>query len=253
MTTSPPPLNLDANPLRAPGDGGPGFCYPSDADLFRGAGSLADGPLLIALDSNIILDLEQHGTAILNQEQVDGIDSELQAELAALGAILDLWMVRDIRFIVLPRTRDDYRKPPPPARMKEREQLFEQIEAALTFQTGDWGQEHERFVGAREMAPEASELIDSVSPLDGRMLTSAWNAGVDVFLTRDAKVLAACEDSEPPFPAVLAPSGLVNRLSTLGEDLFFLGQVEHPGCVWAFGMPFGDTGKWVPLYEAMGV
>ncbi|PVW04774.1 hypothetical protein DEA06_08345 [Microbacterium sp. Gd 4-13] len=251
MTAS--PLDLDGNPLRAPGDGGPGFCYLSDADLFRGAGSLEDGPFLIALDSNIILDLEQHGTAILEREEADGINAEHQQELAALGAILDLWMVRDIRFVVVPRTRVDYRKAPSPSRMVERERMFEHIEAALTFQTGDWGREDERFGGARAMPPVAARLIDSVSPLDGRMLTSAWNAGVDVFLTRDARLLAACQDGEPPFPAVLAPTGLVNRLAQLGEDPFFLGQVEHPSCAWAFGMPFGDTGKWVSLYEAMGV
>ncbi|WP_449407120.1 hypothetical protein [Microbacterium maritypicum] len=246
-------MDLMSNPLRAAGDGGLGFCYGSDPDLFRGCGALEDGPLLIALDSNIIFDLEDHGAAILDGEEIIGVDAKLQAQLGALGQILELWLLRDIRFIVVPRTRLDYRKEPSVERVASRERTFRRIEAAVTFQADDWGDEHRRFLGERPATAAVEEAIARVSILDGLMLRSAWDAGVDVFLTRDDTVLAAVADSPPSFPLVLDPAGLMGHLSSMGSNAFDLGTVEHAGCRWAVGVPFGDSGKWVPLFEALSV
>lgn len=244
-------MDLTLNPLRAYGDGGPGFCYEADPDLFRGAGSLLDGPLLVALDSNIIFDLEKYGPAILDQEEVSGIDARLGIELLALGEIIDLWMMRDIRFIMVPRTREDFRRPPSADRMTERERTFQRIESALTFQVGDWEGSDSRFGGSRASTPSVDDIIGGVSELDALMLRSAWDAGVDVFLTRDEKVLSTCGQAAAPMPLVASPSTLRDRLGALGDDLMFLGMVDHADCQWSFGFPMGDTGKWVPLFEAM--
>lgn len=244
-------MDLTLNPLRASGDGGPGFCYEADRDLFRGAGSLSDGPLLVALDSNIIFDLEKHGPAILEQETVTGTDARLSHELIALGHIIDLWMMRDIRFIVVPRTREDYRRPPSADRLSERERTFQRIEHALTFQVGDWEDSGLRFGAARSSTPSVDQVIGAVSELDSLMLRSAWDAGVDVFLTRDEKVLNVCGSAAAPMPLVASPSTLRDRLGLLGDDLMFLGMIDHADCQWSFGFPMGDTGKWVPLFEAM--
>lgn len=244
-------MDLTHSPLRAPGDGGPGFCYDSDRDLFRGAGDLLDGPLLVALDSNIIFDLEKHGPAILEQETPPAIDPRLGHELLALGHIIDLWMMRDIRFIVVPRTREDFRRPPSADRMSERERTFQQIEYALTFQVGDWEDSRSRLGDVRPTSPPVDQVIDGVSELDALMLRSAWDAGVDIFLTRDEKVLSACGSAAAPMPLVASPSMLRDRLGRLGDDLVFLGMIEHADCHWSFGFPMGDTGKWVPLFEAM--
>jgi hypothetical protein len=240
-----------SNPLRALGDGGPGFCYDADRDLFRGVGRLIDGPLLVALDSNIIYDLEEHGEAILEQEEVLGIEAEHAENLLALGQIIDLWMMRDIRFIVVPRTRSDYRRPPPDDRMRQRELTFQRIEYALTFQVGDREDSDGRFVGARPATQYVDELIHRASELDALMLRSAWDAGVDVFLTRDEKVLRACSPSRAPFPLVASPTVLRDRFAALGGDPMFPGMIAHADCQWSLGLPVGDTGKWVPLFEAM--
>lgn len=244
-------MDLALNPLRALGDGGPGFCYESDRDLFRGAGSLNDGPLLVALDSNIIFDLEEHGEAILELEDTPGVDRSLAEELLAVGQIIDVWMARDIRFIVVPRTRNDFRRAPSEERMRQREATFRRIELALTFQAGDWEDAGARFRGERPSSPAVDSLIELAPDLDALMLRSAWNAGVDVFLTRDVQVLRACGHAGAPLPLIVSPTGLRNRLDSLGNDLLFLGMTDHAGCQWSGGLPIGDMGKWVPLFEAM--
>jgi hypothetical protein len=85
------------------------------------------------------------------------------------------------------------------------------------------------------------------------MLWSAWDSGADVFLTRDMRVLDVAGGAAQPFPAALTPSQLATRLSALGQNLLFLGQVQHPDCRWASGLPFGDMGKWSALLEALSV
>ncbi|AXL10742.1 hypothetical protein DXT68_00220 [Microbacterium foliorum] len=240
-----------SNPLRALGDGGPGFCFDIDRDLFRGAGDAADGPLLIALDSNVIFDLERYGSLILDQEHIPGVDDAYREELEALGAILDLWMVRDIRFIVVPRTRHDFKKSPSPERLAARERLFQRIEDALTFQADDWGAEHQRFTWSRPVTPATRAVLDVSPGLDALMLESAWSAGVDAFLTLDAGVIKAAGAAMAPFPLVVKPTQLANRLHKLGPNPFLSGRVDHPDCLWEGGLPFGDSGKWVPLLEAL--
>lgn len=244
-------MAFDMNPLRVGGDGGPGYCYDTDRDLFRGAAGLLDGPLLVALDSNILFDLQNHGEAILGEAPIEGVDDGFRAELEALGAILDRWMVRDIRFIVVPRTRKDYRKEPSEQRQVERELLFGRIESALTFQAQDWAEEHRRFRRPRPVTPQARSVLRAAPPLDGKMLESSWSAGVDVFLTRDLKVVQVAGSAAAPFPLVVTPTQLDQRLDALGSDLFFCGRMEHPGCESAGEFPLGDTGKWGPLLDAM--
>jgi len=239
--------------LRRPGEGGPGFCYESDPDLFRGATSLVDGPLLIGLDSNIIYDFEAHGLQILEQTETEGIDELRRRELDALGELINLWLVRDIRFIVVPRIRGDFRKLPSPSRQVERERLLRRIEQALTFQLDDWGREAERFGGDRPLPPGTERALAKVSSLDALMLRSAWNSGVDVFLTRDHKVHTIEASLPAPFPMILSPSQLVSRIHKMRGDLFSLGQIAHDGCTWRDSFPMGDTGKWVPLLEALGL
>lgn len=244
-------MDLTSNPLRVSGDGGLGFCYFSDLELFAGRGALEDGPLLIALDSNIIFDLEGYGTAIIDGHEIPGIDARLRAELDALGQILELWFLRDVRFIVVPRTRLDFHKQPSPERLASRERTFQRIESSLTFQAEDWGAEQLRFPPGSPTTPDADDMFRRVSPLDGLMLRSAWEAGVDVFMTRDKRILSAAGRAPEAFPVLLSPTALVARLVSMGSDPLTLGTVDHRGCRWAAGVPFGDSGKWGPLLEAL--
>lgn len=242
---------LEDNPLRTLGDGGPGFCYVANRDLYRGSGSLVDGPMLVGLDSNILFDLEKHGLALIEDELPDDLsDNELQ-ELEGLQQVLDLWMVRDLRFIVVSRTRADFKRSPTAARLAERDQLFSRIEATLAFQLDGWGEAAEGAAWDRLPSAEAHAAFERIpSELDQLMVRSAWEAGVDIFVTRDLAVLKAQRDVPADYPLVLSPSGLAERLDGLGDDPFFLGMVDHEDCLWSHGLMFGDTGRWVTLFEA---
>lgn len=191
--------------------------------------------------------------AILEQEDVEGVDAERGRQLTALGQIIDLWMMRDVRFVVVPRTRSDFRRLPSDVRMRQRERTFERIESALTFQLGDWEDTSGRFAGGRSLTSAAHDVIGAASTLDALMLRSAWDCAVDVFLTSDLKLLNACSHAAAPFPLISSPSGLADRLAMLGTDPMFIGMVDHEDCRWDFGFLLGDTGKWVTLFEAMSI
>ena len=77
-------------------DGSLGLCHPALPGLLP---SGHHGPLVVALDSNILIDLQQHGSELLDE---GGLISEgnatrgYPAELAALADLLNLWLLRDM-------------------------------------------------------------------------------------------------------------------------------------------------------------
>lgn len=246
-----------SNALRGPGDGGQGYCYDFDRQLFAGSEGLVDGPLLIALDSNVLFDLEELGRHLIDDDLPSPVGGERGMQLEALGRLLEAWFMRDIRFAVVPATRDDFKKSPPESRLRERERLFSSIEQALTFQLDDWGNEAERHVPWRESDEEVDYALARVPDhLDRLMIQSAWECGSDVFLTMDTRLLAAMRTVPSGFPNVWSPAQLVSRLldSDSGSDAarhwLMSGTISHVDCRWAGGLPFGDTGKWVRLFEA---
>ena len=176
--------------------------------MFAGSEGLVDGPLLIALDSNVLFDLEELGRHLIDDDLPSPVGGERRMQLEALGRLLETWLMRDIRFVVVPATRDDFRKSPPESRLREREHLFSSIEEALTFQLDDWGNEAERHVPWREPDAEADSALARVpDDLDRLMIQSAWECGSDVFLTVDTRLLAAMRTVPPGFPALRTLGG----------------------------------------------
>ena len=243
---------LGRNPLREVGDGGVGFCYDVDRPLFAGSGLLQDGPLLLALDSNVMFDIELYGSRLIDGESICGLDDARLKELDALGELLDLWLVRDIRFVVLPSIRSDYRRSPSADRLKERERLFSALELALLFHTGHWETDSHDFFWKRASSAEAEAVLTRVrGDLDRRMVRAAWDCAADVFLTSDEGVLVACTETPSDFPNVLRPTQLLERLESAGVTHFNGGRLNHPDCRWAASIPFGDIGRWVGLLQAL--
>lgn len=88
------------------GEGGLGFCYEALPDLLPWG---YHGPLIVALDSNVLIELQQHGNAILNEED-PAVDADYATELDGLAEVLNVWMLRDVRFVVTPRALTDAKK-----------------------------------------------------------------------------------------------------------------------------------------------
>jgi hypothetical protein len=86
--------------------GGLGFCHAALPGLLP-----VDyhGPLVVALDSNALIDLQQYGNRLLNEDPLD-VDDAYAEDLSGLGDLLNLWLLRDIRFVVTPRSLTDAKK-----------------------------------------------------------------------------------------------------------------------------------------------
>lgn len=245
--------------MRMLGSGGQGYCYDFDRGLFAGAEGLLDGPLVIALDSNVLIDIESHGMELFDDNLGDSIPQKSRSNLIALADLLEAWLVRDIRFIVVPPTREDFKRTPTPDRLRSRDRFFSAVEEALTFQLDDWGEAEDRLAWTREPDLAVAQALMRVpDDLDRAMVEGAWACGADVFLTQDRRLLSAMKSFPEGFPNVCSPADLSARLfaasslaSAVGPTWLTSGTVSHSDCHWAGGLPFGDTGKWGKLLEAL--
>lgn len=216
-------------------DGGIGFCHDAvPAVLPPGY----HGPLVVALDSNVLIDLQQHGARLLNDEEL-GIQNDYEEELLALGSIVDIWMLRDIRFIVTPRSRTDAKRLSDRF-LATRGPAVDALARSLAFQSGDW----------TALAPSEASLppLGSVSGIpsgaDRDLLVEAQATGAHVFLTRDEQVLTTAT-VEGPGLRILRPTDLADELVLGGVELFSGGRCLAQDCPYAdFDLPAPDLGKW---------
>lgn len=248
-----------ADVLRSTGDSFAVFCYDAIPILFQGVLSMDHGPLLVALDSSIIIDLQDHGFALFEDERPAKVSGQYAKDLDALAQILDLWLLRDIRFIVLPRALSDAKKRQLSKKVARKMVSMERIANALTFQLQDWGYEQDRFPDdpnvddAPQLDMDVPSVADSVPKgADRELVLQAIRTDIDVFLTRDKKVLKAARTIKSDLLQVLSPSQLwvilINhKVSHLGADI-----LDHPDCPYRNGLIAGDTGKWQGLLSVFG-
>jgi len=216
-------------------DGGLGFCYLAVPELLPTG---HHGPLVIALDSNVLIDLQQHGGKLLDDEDMR-VDEGYEEQLLALGTVLNIWMLRDIRFIVTSRSRTDARRRSERF-LATRGPAIDALAASLAFQYGDWS------VPApsdREVPPVGSVTgIPAGADLD--LLLEAQSIGAHVFLTRDARVLDFAVLTGPAL-RIMRPTDLADELVLSGANLFMGGLCLADDCPYAtFAAPAPDLGKW---------
>lgn len=236
-----------ATRLRRIGDGGPGFCAASDPDLFRFAVD-ADTPLLVALDTNILIDLVSNAGIVLDDEPAPS--SPHGKQLDALGSLINSWMVRDIRFVPLRRSIDDSgRRALTGERASVRRRTLDGVASALSYQTDDW--EWDWMASDLHAAPAFIDPSVITGHADRELVEAASALRCDVFLTQDKRVLAA--NGAVPL-LLLSPVELAQRLDALpGDGIFGIGGIaDHPGCRYAAGQYLmGDMGKIAALLEAI--
>lgn len=229
-------------------DGGPGFCGAALPGLLP-----ADyhGPLVVALDSNVLIDLQQHGEVLLDGEGIDelGVPDDYADELAALSDLLNLWLLHDIRFIVTPRSLTDAKKPNANF-VARRGPSVQALADALAFQYGDWTVAPP---SATEVEPlgEESGLPDSA---DRDLVLEAQGVGAHVFLTRDNRLIEGVRLSGPTLH-VTRPSALASFLIQAGVVALGGGTCGSAECPYAEFLPAPDMGKWGPLlsiFESAG-
>lgn len=221
-------------------EGGIGFCQEALPGLLPAG---YHGPLVVALDSNTLIDLQHHGAALLNDGPLPANverDAAYVRELAALADLINLWLIRDIRFVVTPRSLTDAKKVTQRF-LYRRLPAVDAIAESLAFQFGDWTiaapSKHSGFQARGE------ETGLPGGP-DRDLVLEAQAVGAHAFLTRDGEVLEKTSLSGPTL-AVILPSGLTRALDGAGVQPFFGGTCAQVGCPYdGWSLPAPDMGKW---------
>lgn len=218
-------------------DGGMGFCHEALPSLLPWG---YHGPLVVALDSNALIDLQQHGALLLDGNVPGGINGEYAAELTGLSDLLSIWLLRDIRFVVTPRSLSDAKKVTQRF-LDRRLPAVDAIAESLAFQFGDWNvPAPSRRTGLRPCGEETG-LPDGP---DRDLVLEAQAVGAHVFLTRDREVLEKTSLSGPVLLVVL-PSALARELTGAGVQPFYGGTCGTAACPYGrWAMPAPDMGKW---------
>ncbi|OBK39014.1 hypothetical protein A5659_13335 [Mycobacterium sp. 1165196.3] len=202
------------------------------------------GPLVVALDSNILIDMQQHGNTLLDGG-APHVGELYQVELLALGSVLDVWLMRDIRFIATPRSRTDGRRGTDHV-LAKRERAIDALGETLAFQYSDW----------TVVAPADFEDLHEYGTIDGLpegadrdLVGEAQSVGAHVFLTRDRAVLGrAVVDGRAL--GVMSPTALLDQLVSAGVQPFAGGLCQDVACPYRRSSVLApDTGKWSSLFS----
>jgi len=197
---------------------GPDFIYESAPSLFQGR--RGRGPLFIAWDTNLLVDYFEFGRALGEGDDLpDQRDEEYTGELEGLQFLIALWVLRDIRFMILPESVIDATKKLSLERRASRLKAFHEFVSAL------------RLVGydsPKLDAPSRDGLLILPEPFlqravakipqgfDRVLANSAARLGLHVFMTRDKRILSQ-RDALKSFGLLLAsPLDLLEELIRCG-------------------------------------
>jgi len=217
-------------------EAGLGFCHAVLPELLQVG---YHGPLVVALDSNVLIDFQTHGSEMLNDE-IGVAEAKYAEELRCLATLLDLWMLRDIRFVVTPRARSDAKRSIPGF-----DEMIDGLAKSLAFQFGDWTYPAP---SNRPAPPPVGDEHGLPLGADRDLVLEAQAAGAHTFVTRDRRVLRRTVLTGPSM-RICAPSDLAEELVTSGIGLMAGGLCEEQGCPYGnTRTPAPDIGKWGPLF-----
>lgn len=215
-------------------DCGREFCHAAVAELPPIG---CHGALITAFDSNVLIDPQEYGGGLLDGQDL-GAEEGYEEQLLVLGTILDMWMLRDVQFIVTPRSRTDAK------RLSERflatrVLAIGALAESLAFQFGDWSVaalsgRHLEPVGRVTGIPDSADLD---------LLLEAQSVGAHVFLTRDEQALTSAVLTGPGL-RIIRSTDVADELVLGGVKIFAYGLCQTEDCpYWEFSAPFPDLGK----------
>jgi hypothetical protein len=220
-------------------DGGLGFCHTVLPGVLPAG---YHGPLVVALDSNVLIDFQQYGDQLLGDELPD-LEEGYAEDLSGLADSLHIWLLRDIRFVVTPTTLVDAKKATQRF-LDTRLPTVEAIAHSLAFQVGEWTITPPSYIETPVPVGEETGLPHGP---DRDLVLEAQAIGAHAFLTRDQRILKRVALSGPAL-AVVAPRTLAGELVAAGVRPFFGGTCGEEDCPYGDGSALaGDTGKWAGL------
>jgi len=192
------------------------FDYEANPELFLGRSG--GGPLWVVWDTNILITYLKYGEALWGDSELLATDHE-HDEVEALGALINLWVWRDIRWRVLERTLTDAQHQLSQSKYERSLSAMEEIAAALALSGREWDE------------PPPPPLTDPIPPVvlerlphrgaDRELVDLAQREGMHVLLTNDRR-LANKAPLVAQYGLVLArPTGLLDLLA-MSDDLGML-------------------------------
>lgn len=225
---------------------GPHFRYEDGPSLFLGRSGR--GPLQVAWDTNLLIDYFEYGAQLWDGEPLpQAMLTEQGEEMEGLQVLVSLWVLRDIRFHILPRVIDDSEKKPlAPLRRQRRLHAWEEFCAALALVDDDEDGYGAPIPPVGNSGHEVDEALSHVPMGNDRALVQdAFLTGMHVFMTCDKGVLKA-RDNLVPFGLLLAsPLDLIEELGAAGA-LHCLFEPQH--LYW----PMPDQQRVSHLIQALG-
>lgn len=210
---SPEPNHYSLAPVEDLYQEGGGFFYEDCPAVFLGRTGY--GPLRMAWDTNILVDYAEFGH--LMWEADDEFDPPIsepryREELIALDAILQLWMMRDIRVRAPERQILDAQRELDEAKWEMRARELHHFLAAL--QCIELDKEVLQDVQPFDALPDGS----SSDEWDESLVQEAIETGCHVFLTRDTRLRRRLDRiARESFMVITSPSDLCRVLADAGE------------------------------------
>lgn len=221
---------------------GPHFVYEDGPELFLGR--RGRGPLLLAWDTNLLIDYFEHGAALWRGDELPDAGDEYGLQLEALQLVIALWVLRDIRIVLLPASLSDARGQLAQERYAARRRAFGEFARAISLIADD------------DAAPPQPPLVLPDSALraaaasvprggDRTLVEQAARAGAHVFLTRDSGVARAAPALRPFGLVLTKPQDLLELLAGAGALCCLLDPARH------LNWPFPDLQRVTHLARAI--
>lgn len=190
---------------------GGGFLYRNCPEVFLGRSGF--GPLRIAWDTNIIVDYAEFGDVLWEDDEIDSkITGQYRKDLEALGNVMHLWMMRDIRVKAPLRQIDDAKRALDEDRWSLRHTQLQEFLSALAC----IGLDQKIFsdVASFETLPDEATNDE----WDESLVAEAVETGCHVFLTRDRRLQRRLQQvAHDSSVIIMSPSELLSALAKRGE------------------------------------
>jgi hypothetical protein len=213
---------------------GGGFFYENCSAIFLGRTGY--GPLRMAWDTNVLIDYAEYGDLMWEEDREFDPpieEAHYRQEIMALGTLVQLWMIRDIRVRAPERQIYDAQREMSEAQWKLRARQLHHFLAAVT---------------CVELDKEVNEKVQPFDPLpegstsdewDESLVLEAVETGCHVFLTSDRRLRRRLHRmARTSCLVILSPSELRDVLAD-AEELGWGGDGYFP-----------DNHKWMHFIRA---
>jgi hypothetical protein len=170
---------------------GPHFVYDISPAIFHTR--TGRGPLYVAWDTNLLINYFKFGRMLWEGDGLPDVqDDNFAGELEGLQFLIALWVLRDIRFIILPSSINDAKKKLPAERRASRFRAFDEFTSALRLVSSDSPDVDLPSRDGLLILPD-SLLEQAVAKVprgfDQILVRAAAHMGIHVFMTMDKQIL----------------------------------------------------------------